>query len=1184
MSKIKFTSFQEKAIRGRGNALLVSAAAGSGKTAVLVERVLRHLAERQGDIRRMIIMTFTEAAAAEMRQKIKKAVEGYLAENGGNDHLMRQSTLIDGAQIGTIHSICRSLITAHFEELDLDPRCRLLDETADSAMIEEQTELLLEELFGSEDEKIRHLLDCYAAGREDETLKGLLIRGLAFLESQPMPEDYIRRAVAPYRRTEEGLFACFAEDGLYEYLRQQLEEIQARHRFMIQSVRRRPQLWGLDLLYGLLEEDQRRLESLNDVLEQRDYDALRAAMGSLTFSTLTWKKIAGNEQPDEDTKNWLKKLREKCKDAFKKFKDKFPFTEAEELARISEEGELLETYLQICATLRDRLAAVRRNRGFITFQDMEQLAVRLLVESYDPATDTLKPAPLALQLRQDYDEIIIDEFQDTNRAQDLIFRALSNDEKNLFMVGDNKQSIYRFRGAEPEIFNQKRNQSAPFEEETLTQKTVLELNANFRSHNGVLTFANRVFESIMSPRLGGVTYDERERLVCGREFSEPNATRAELHWLHPTEDPETGEKMEVTLQNARYTAELIAKAVAERQEILLPDCQKRAVEYRDFAILLRTAKGTAAVFERELQRLGIPVVKHNETTCFYELQEVQSILSYLLVLNNPYDDVALVSLLYGDYFRFTVGELAQLRHRHNPLYDDLRMAAGEDPKARAAFETIEGYRRKASTLYVYDLLHRIYQDSGIFAAYAAGEGGAEKCANLELLAEDARRFEKDGYRGLYAFVQHIRISRSAVESGAKLKAEENSVCIMSMHKSKGLEFPICILGDCKKEINLQDLNDQILLHPRYGAALEYIRPELYLRTRSLSQMVLEDQMFEDCISEEERVLYVALTRPVSKTVILINGSDEKIEAQVAEAVALGGKIPDWLLKRKKTSFAKWLIALAAQSAECAALRAQFGLSEGDYPALGAIWKEGSLQEEPPKEKETEEKEESFDPTAFHARLDWEYPHLSALRLPAKLSVSELKGLREQDAEAEPLLEERLRMTEPRFVSNFRPRGNEVGNAIHQALQFCDFIRLQKDPEEELARLTREGFILERQRQLIPVEKIRRFTQSTCFENLLSADYYSKEERFIFPMPACQLFGEGAEGEILIQGVLDCYSVCGDEAVILDYKTDHVSSEEELVKRYRVQMDLYAEALQRVKGLRTVRREIYSFSLEKVILL
>lgn len=1182
MSKIQFTPRQEQAISGRGDALLVSAAAGSGKTAVLVERVLRYLAEQQGDIRRLIIMTFTEAAAAEMRQKIKKAVDGYLRENGGNDHLMRQSTLIDGAQIGTIHSICRSLITAHFEQLELDPRCRLLDETSDSAMIEEQAEELLEELFGSEDEDVRFLLDCYAAGREDDTLKGLLIRGLGFLEKQPLPEDYIRRTLSPYERGEEGLFACFAEDGLYEYISHQLQELQARYLFLVHRAGRHPSLSGMPLLLDLLEEDHRRLCRLSEVLEQRDYDAFLAALNSLKFGTLSWKKFNQGES-DEAAQEMLTDARQKCKDAFSAFKKSFTATEAEELERIACEGRLLRTYLNACMELRERLIRARRKSGWITFQDMEQLAVELLVESYDPATDTVVPTSLALQLRQDYDEIIIDEFQDTNRAQDLIFRALSKDGKNLFMVGDIKQSIYRFRGAEPEIFNQKRARSAAFTHENLTEKTVLELNANFRSHPGVLRFANRVFRGIMSPELGGVEYDAREELIPGREFLQKEDTRAELHWLAPTEDPATGKKMEATLQNARYTAQLIEKMVREREELLLPDEEKRPVEYRDFAILLRTAAGASAIFEAELQKRGIPVVNRNEGIRFFELQEVQSILSYLLVIDDPYNDVALVSLLYGDYFRFTVGELAAMRHRHTPLYDNLRKAAETDLKAKKAYDTIEGYRQLAGTLYVYDLLYHIYQESGVFAAYAAEEGGTEKCANLELLAEDARRFEKEGYRGLYAFVQHIRLTKSGVESGARLKAEENSVRIMSMHKSKGLEFPVCILGDCRKEINLRDLSDRILFHGRYGAALEYIRPELYLRTRSLSQEVLADQMFADCISEEERVLYVALTRPVSKTIVLVNGAPEALTAQVAEAVALGKKIPTWLLKKKRTSFASWLITLMACSAEGAALRRRCGLPEGDYPALGATWIEGELEEEREAESPQQQQAAVFDRAAFRTRLDWEYPHLSAVRLPAKLSVSELKGLREQDEEAEPLLEERIKTARPRFVSRFRPRGNEVGNALHQALQFSDFPALQRDPEKELDRLVQQGFILQSQRELIPLEKLRRFTQSPCFNALLSAESYSKEERFLFPMPACELFGPEAEGEILIQGVLDCYSVRGDRAVILDYKTDRVEREEELIRRYRVQMDLYEEALRRVKGLTVERREIYSFALGKSII-
>lgn len=1177
MSGIKFTGQQQQAIRGRGDALLVSAAAGSGKTAVLVERVLRTL-ENGGDIQRMIIMTFTEAAAAEMKLKIKKAVEELL-QREYSDHLARQSTLIDSAEIGTIHSVCLNLITRNFERLNLDPRSRLLDETAVQAMNDEETEAYLEELFGSADPAICRFLECFASGKDEEGLKELLLRGLDFLEKQPLPEDYVRRALAPYRRTEQGLFACFSEDGLYRYLSQRLEELSDQYTFFLERMRRHPYFGRFPLLMAFLEEEKTAVAGLAVPLKSRNYDVFRAAVLEFKFSTLSWKKLTG-ELPEKEEKAPLEKGRDSIKEGLKALRSRLERPEGEELALLREQGALLETYFSLCTELKTRLERRRRKNGSITYQDMEQLAVRLLVEAYDPETDRLQPTELALQLREDYDEIIIDEFQDSNRAQDLIFRALSREGKNLFMVGDLKQSIYRFRGAEPEIFNQKRQQAAPMEQEMLSAPAVLELNANFRSHPGVLTFANRVCEAIMRPELGGVCYDERERLYPGRKFERPEEPRAELHWLQPETDEQTGRQQETAVTAARYAADLIERAVAEKQELLLPDCKKRPVEYRDFAILLRKASGTASVFERELQKRGIPVSNRNETTSFFDLLEVQGVLSYLMVLNNPYDDVALVSLLHGDFFRFTAGELAAIRHRRRPLFEDLCAAAEEDEKARAACAQIRRYRQLARDLYVYDLLYRIYQESGILAAYASEEGGAEKCANLELLAEDARIFEQEGYRGLYAFVQHIRISRTGVQSGAKLKAEENSVRIMTIHKSKGLEFPICILGDFQKTIELKDAASRILLHPRFGAAVEQINPEVYARSRSLAQEVLADQMIEDCVSEEERVLYVALTRPVSKTVILLHMSEKRLEGYVTAGVAPGEALPTWMLK-KRNSYAGWLAALLAGRREGAALRKRFGLPAVEAPALGAVWIEGGSAA-PTEKTAPDQKKEVFDRPAFRARLDWQYPHLSAVRLPAKLSVSELKGIRQQDEDAEPLLEERIRPAEPRFSARFRPRGSERGNALHQALQFSDFALLRQNPEEELARLVSRGFILESQRQMIPVEKIRRFTESACFRELMSADYYSKEERFLFPLPAADLFGAGAEGEILIQGVLDCYSVRGDTAVILDYKTDRVETGAELAGRYRIQLALYEQALLRTKGLRVVDKVLYSFWLEEEI--
>ena len=1182
---VNYTDQQKCAFTGKGDALLVSAAAGSGKTAVLVERVLRYLIEEQGDIRRLMITTFTEAAAAEMRQKIKKKIDEAL-QTQHSDHLMRQSALVESAEIGTVHSICLRLITRYFDKLELDPRLRLMDETDEEALKEEQADRFLEELYNSKNEGIAHLLKCYASGRSDDALRDHLIRGADFLDDQPLPKRYIYRALAPYRKRKEDLFYRFIDDGLCLYLTDRLDALTVRLHFLFEKWTKQYSLEGMTDARAFFTDQQDRLYALALLPGRRCFEEFARVAGAFKFGAVSWKNWFGGLEEEE-----LKRVKdewEKFKKAFNELIKPFKITEAEAVARLDAEGKRIRTYLDLCDQLRLRFYEARRAGGRITFGDMERLAVKLLVDDYEAETDTLTPSDVALQLRGDYDEIIVDEFQDTNRYQDLIFRALSQEGKNLFMVGDMKQSIYRFRGAEPEIFDQKRKASAPLGDidpqdptlKALSQPTVLELNANFRSHPGVLKFANSVFEAIMSERVGGVTYDERETLHNGRTtYAAPEATRAEIHWIPTKEADEAGKKIKPAEQNARYTAALIQKMVQEKEPLLLPDGVTRPVEYKDFCILLRSASGVAGLFEQALLDRGIPALNQNEGLSFFELPEVQSVLAYLLALNNPYDDVALVSLLLGDYFCFTLGELAALRERRQPLYDNLREAAKTDPKAKAAFETIEANRNLAGTLYVYDLLHRIYQQSGVPAAYEA-RGEREKCANLELLAEDARVFEKEGYRGLYAFVQHIRVVKSSAQGGARLQADPNSVKIMTIHKSKGLEFPICILGDGQKHFNRKDTTEKILLHPRFGAAVEEMEPEQFYRARSISQRVLADQIVTDSISEEERVLYVALTRPESKVIVLANEEEDTVRQWVREGALLGRPLPRWLLTDKTTCYDRWLLTLLAGAKEGAALRERFGIAAGDYPPLHAAYIEA--KEEPAAESTAAAaaQEAVFDKAAFRARMEWVYPHKESVRLPAKLSVSELKGLRQPEEDAETLLYDLPRPTPPRFAQ--KHRGNEVGNALHQALQFCDFERLRQDAAAELDRLVTLRFITADQRGMIDEQKVVRFTASDCFADLLSSDAYYKEERFLFPMQAKELFVGGGEEEILIQGVLDCYGVRGDTATVLDYKTDRVEDPEELIRRYRVQMELYAEALARVKGLKVTRRIIYSFALDREI--
>ena len=1178
MSNIKFSKDQINAISGRGHSLLVSAAAGSGKTTVLVERVLRYLKEQGGDIRRLMIMTYTRAAADEMRMKIKRAVDAAVAEEGG-DHLMEQSALIESAQIGTIHSICLDLIIRHFQKLDLDPRCRLIEEQDESLMLEEQLDERVEELYGSKDAAHRFLLAAFSGGRDDEGLKALLKEGMAFLDGQPLPARFIDQALAPYRRGEEGLFACFLEDGLYQYFHQLISELLGEYDYLLKSMEQDLYFSAYPAFLDFLQAERQPMEELLPILEQRDYSLLREAVQKIRFATLRIDSLT-EKGSGLAAKEQFKKRRDRFKKNFAALSEAVALSEEEELQRINRQGELLSAFFAECTELSQRMQGERRRLGYISYQDMERLAVNLLVEDYDPATDTLVPTPLALDLRRDYDEIIIDEFQDSNRAQDLIFRALSQEEKNLFMVGDIKQSIYRFRGAEPEIFAEKRANAEKFTDPRLSAPTVLELNENYRSHPGVIRLVNGIFSAIMSPAIGGVCYDEREEMQAKRPFDGAEETIAELHHLLPEENPKTGKKLDVTIQNARHVAAWIKAFKEEGRKMDLPGGGSRPASYQDFAILLRTVTGSAAIFERELTALGIPVVNDKESTPFYELWEVQSILSYLMVLNNPYDDVAMVSLLYGDYFRFSVGELGAMRRKNTFLYDDLKERAKEDPRAAEALGKIQAYRKLSQTLYVYELMERIFSESGIMEYYASQKGGAEQCANLEELSEEARRFEQEGYKGLYGFVEHIRKSSSAAKSGVRLQAEKDAVQIMSIHRSKGLEFPICILPDLQKRCNLRDKDGKILLHPRFGAAVEEIQPELFFHCRSLAQKVLASQTITDSISEEERVLYVALTRAQSRLLLCATVDPKKCDQWVMEGANRQGVLPPWLIRGKDASFARWIFTLLAGAKEGASLR---GEEQGQGPALGLAYRcLGSMAAERVARKG--EEKPPFDASALRERLAWRYPHERALRLPAKLSVSELKGIRPADEEAEELLEEQIRPQKPRFLSDFAPRGNEVGNAVHQALQFADFKRLAKDPEEELARLVQEGFILERQRRMIDLEKIRRFTQSESFGRILSADYYRKEERFLFPLPAAEIFGKGAEGEILIQGVMDCYSVCGKEAVLLDYKTDRVEDGQQLIDRYRVQMELYAEALKRIKGLTVVRKEIYSFSLGKTIIL
>ena len=1224
---VRWTEEQKKVIDVRNKNVLVSAAAGSGKTAVLVERILSLVCgegedEKPLDVDRLLVVTFTKAAAAEMRERVGLALEKRLEADTENEHLQKQQTLIHSAQITTIDSFCQYVIRNYFHQIDLDPAFRIGDEGELKLLKGDVVQELLEEHYGAEDPEERarftEFVEVYATGKSDVAIENLILQLYEFAVSYPYPKRWLAECMEPYRaQTEEDLERSPWMQFLMNYVNRTFADLEQEIRRMLDICH----LPGGPYMYE--DAVQADLLQVQELLSCRGYENIRERLTDLSFARLSTKK---DPNVEEERKNQIKAFRESMKKSLKDLKEKFfnlPLTGV--LDVIQKAAPTTAVLLSLTAEFADRYQEKKRLKNLADFPDLEHLALEILVEDVETGEDSrmkIVPTDAARELSARYAQIMIDEYQDSNLIQEIILNSVSRGQgiPNVFMVGDVKQSIYRFRLARPELFMEKYH-TYPQSDEAAEIR--IDLHKNFRSRREVLEGTNDVFEKLMTEAVGGITYDSAAALYLGAEMPEPESgiNVPELLLLEKNKDslPETEDTDQAELTDreleAHAAADCIRRVMAEGKVWDREAGAFRSVRYGDIVILLRSLTGWGDVYARVLNAAGIPA--HTESrTGYFTTIEIQTLLNLLRIVDNPRQDIPLAAVLKSMIGGFTDVELAKIKsaypdvkfHEACRKYAEKKKkenvkkqdAKGKDAectievqiqeKLQTFFHNLRTYREHAEFLPIHELIEELLRITGYGDYLAAEPAGTQREANVRMLIERAIAFEKTSYRGLFHFVRYMEQLQSYKEDFGEagiLGENENAVRIMTIHKSKGLEFPVVIVAGLGKSFNRQDIRSRVVIHPELGVGVDWVDAELRTRTASLPKRVLQKALDLEMLGEELRVLYVAFTRAKEKLILL--GSAAKLEEKMGKSlsfrtISTAGTYLDWVLPAVAGSgespFEVKTVTLEGQTEE--ALIRQMEKEEQ--------WEIFAHPEELPGTDEEYAK-------LLEKQLSDTYPWQEDITLQGKFSVSELKKMgqtEEEDADTLLYPSEEIVPYIPRFMSEKEPiSGAARGTAYHRALECLDFRELyhSEKVKEGLARLVEEGRMTQEQADVVRPYDIYAFARTPLAKRMSAArarEEFHTEQPFVIRMPARELeIGCGSDEPVLIQGIIDAWfyekNENGEnEIVVVDYKTDFVKDGGELLKKYKKQLDYYQLTLERLTGKRVKEKIIYSFCLEEEI--
>ena len=1229
---VKWTKEQQQVIDLRDRNILVSAAAGSGKTAVLVERIISMITDEKNpvDVDKLLVVTYTEAAAAEMKERIAAAIEKKLEESPGNLNLEQQASLVHSAMITTVHKFCLSVIRDHFHVIGIDPSFRVGEEGELRLLKQDVLDEMLEEHYAKEEEEFREFVEKYGTGRTDKKIEELILQLYEYSRSYPDPGQWLISCVEDYEIDREHLEDSRMVHTVEERVRQHLGDLYG----LVRQAMEICQLPAGPYMYAeALESDEKELKKL----EKADsYEKMSEVL--LNFN---WKKLSGkkDETVDAELRKSVQAVRKQLKALIDGIQKSYFYATADEWVEdMRDSAQAMRTLTGLVQEFTEHFDEKKRRRNMIDFSDMEQFALAILTRNTE---GKIMPSAVAEEYQERFAEVMVDEYQDSNLVQETILTSVSGMSKgrnNMFMVGDVKQSIYRFRLSRPELFMEKYDTYSV--ESSSCQR--IDLHKNFRSRKEVLDSTNYLFEKLMFREFGGIEYDENAALYAGAEFPPV------------PEETDFTDKTEVLIfdqqdMKARDAKEAEARMIARRiRELMGSGCiydkdsdSFRKIRYKDIVILTRSIQGWAEVFSAVLAEEGIPAYSVSREG-YFETYEISVLLDYLRILDNARQDLPLTAVLTSPFVGLDAEELAQIRLAYPNLsfYEAVWLCC-EEKEAEAensSGEISEAVREKLAEFTrqvrhfrsilsytpIHDLLAKILEETGYRTFIAAMPGGEQRIANVEMLIEKACAFEGTSYKGLFNFVRYIeQLKKYNVDYGEAgiMDEQADTVRLMSIHKSKGLEFPIVFVAGMGKSFNMQDQRGSIVIHPDWGIGIDAV--DLEQRTKNptfLKRMIQERTKLEN-LSEELRVLYVAMTRAKEKMILTGTaklGEEELLAVEMMEdVIKREGKQNRWKADEKDTlalyqmegakSCFNWILPALMREWEQAEKWIQVRLVTREELSYGAATA-GQAEILAREVLEHWDTEKSYMPEwkeLLSEQMNYTYPYLREEQMKLKFTVSELKKRiytgeqlpeMQEDRGEEMYQEEEIVPLVPEFLQDQKEglTGASRGTSYHKLMELLDFTR-----EYTKATLEKAVKDFEKQKKMtsemaasIRISDILLFLESGSGKRMSEAAVKGRlwrEQPFVLGVDADQIY-PGFSGEsgsqkkevILVQGIIDAYFEEEDGIVVLDYKTDRVKSAEQLKERYHAQLEYYAQALEGLLGKPVKEKIIYSFTLREEI--
>ncbi len=1200
--KFQYTQEQEKIIQDGGRSLLVSAAAGSGKTAVLVQRIIQKITNPNTPISvdQLLIVTFTHAAASEMRERISLAIEKAIEETADEkmmQHLVKQLTMMASANIMTLHSFCLQILKNYYYLLELDPNFRIGNETELALIQEEILDEIFEAAYEEKSPAFIRIVEAFSYGNDDVKIRDIILTIYRFSKSHPNPEAWLNEAVETLKiHDAQELYSTEFFNVLQKHVADNLAVAKSMlpdlHELMALEA-------GPDKYKDTVADIEYLLNCYVSALENKDVQALKSAYQSQSIAPLSRK-----------SKGYDKALAEEAKDIINQIKDSLSvvellcFDEEESIEQVGVIAGDIQELVRLTQLFDMRFSEEKYDKALIDFSDIEHFALALLY-------DENQVSEIGKRYKDMFHEVLVDEYQDINEVQEAVIQAVSKqeEEKNLFMVGDVKQSIYKFRLARPEIFSQKYRRFS-YDDEQQTNEVKIDLAKNFRSRQEVLSFSNHIFKGIMSEAVGDVKYDEKTQLNYGAiQYKQASAKdyRPEILII---EDPKEGES-KATIQ-AQLVANKIHAMVNEKSLAIVDKTgELREVKYQDICILMRSPSKAMEDIKDVLDAKGIPYAT-DVSTGYFEAIEVQVVLNLLMVLDNPIQDIALVSVLRAPFMGFDEHDLIQLKKIDHTLsiyealiaYEQVHQESIEEEQSALTkkvhyFLTLYNrLKAEAKYLELHELIQKIYLETGYKNIVRFMDNGSQRMQNLEYLLQQSEAFEASSYKGVFNFVRYIEhMKKYKVDSPEPTYTldSDNSVTMMSIHKSKGLEFPIVFILDLQKQFNEMDLRETVLMDQDLGLASDYIDIDARTKKRTVFTEALRIKAKNELISEEIRILYVALTRAKEKLYLLATTSDyEKNIEKMMERYSKYADVyvPSGLVQSTRSYLELILMRCNSQSSALYSIRKVHYDEIVEQEAFYELSQEEQKSELKDMLLQSYQREEEWeqDISEYEEEIYKPYAYASSTQKYLSMSVSEIKRKHQENQieEQQWAYEQLIKSVQepiPAFMDaaleNQPLQGARYGTLMHLVLAKLDFSIswTRESLEAFVQKMVKDNIITSKEGGRISIHALQRFTSSSLYQRILKAD--SKQIRQEQPF-VLQIDDEG-DGR-MIQGVIDLYFVEEDALVLVDYKTDFLKNQDAsiLIERYQLQLEYYKKALERMTGKHVKQTIIYSFSLNEAL--